>query len=129
MNQFAHASVIMFATSDGRMSECLSGVNYPVRDARLALINASHLKICFRKVLVSAVLLQLCPIVWEIHSCDAFAWIGCRDHVDSHLAWTLLSHAEGANASERGCGLAVCRSLQKKVKSASLQHDEKATTR
>lgn len=64
---------------------------------------------CFRKVLVSDVLLQLCPIVWEIHSCDSLAWIGGRDYVDSHLAWTLLSHAEGANASERGCGLAVCR--------------------
>jgi protein SCO1/2 len=45
MNQFAHASAIMFATPDGRMSEYLSGVDYPARDVRLALVNASHLKI------------------------------------------------------------------------------------
>ena len=83
MNQFAHASVIMLATSDGRMSEYLSGVDYPVRDVRLALVNESHLKIASAN------------IVWEIHSCDsAFARIGCRYHVDSHLAWTRLSHAE-----------------------------------
>jgi protein SCO1/2 len=49
MDQFAHASVIMFATSDGRMSEYLSGVEYPVRDVRLALVNASHLKIASAK--------------------------------------------------------------------------------
>jgi protein SCO1/2 len=45
MDQFAHSSVIMFATPDGRMSEYLSGIDYPSRDVRLALVNASHLKI------------------------------------------------------------------------------------
>lgn len=49
MDQFAHASVIMFATPDGRMSEYLSGVDYPARDVRLALVNASHLKIASAK--------------------------------------------------------------------------------
>jgi protein SCO1/2 len=51
MDQFTHASVIMFATSDGRMSEYPSGVDYPVRDVRLALVNASHLKIASAKYL------------------------------------------------------------------------------
>jgi protein SCO1/2 len=45
MDQFAHSSVIMFATPDGRMSEYLSGIDYPVRDVRLALVNASQHKI------------------------------------------------------------------------------------
>ena len=45
MDQFAHSSVIMFATPDGRMSEYLSGIDYPSRDVRLALVNASHHKI------------------------------------------------------------------------------------
>jgi protein SCO1/2 len=45
MDQFAHSSVIMFATPDGRMSEYLSGIDYPSRDVRLALVNASHDKI------------------------------------------------------------------------------------
>jgi len=45
MDQFAHSSVIMFATADGRMSEYLSGIDYPSRDIRLALVNASHNKI------------------------------------------------------------------------------------
>jgi protein SCO1/2 len=45
MDQFAHSSVIMFATADGRMSEYLSGIDYPSRDVRLALVNASHNKI------------------------------------------------------------------------------------
>ncbi len=42
MNQFAHSSVIMIATPDGRMSKYLSGVEYQPRDVRLALIEASH---------------------------------------------------------------------------------------
>lgn len=49
MDQFAHSSVIMFATPDGRMSEYLAGIEYPVRDVRLALVNASHLKIASAK--------------------------------------------------------------------------------
>lgn len=49
MDQFAHSSVIMFATPDGRMSEYLSGIEYATRDVRLALVNASHLKIATAK--------------------------------------------------------------------------------
>ncbi len=45
MDQFAHSSVIMIATPDGRMSKYLSGINYPSRDVRLALIQASNHKI------------------------------------------------------------------------------------
>ncbi|MGB7189857.1 MAG: SCO family protein [Acidobacteriaceae bacterium] len=41
MDQFAHSTVIMIATPDGRMSKYLSGINYPSRDVRLALIEAS----------------------------------------------------------------------------------------
>jgi protein SCO1/2 len=49
MDQFAHSSVIMFATPDGRMSEYLAGIEYSTRDVRLALVNASHLKIASAK--------------------------------------------------------------------------------
>ena len=45
MNQFAHSSVIMIATPDGRMSKYLSGVDYESRDVRLALVEASDHKI------------------------------------------------------------------------------------
>ena len=45
MDQFAHSSVIMFATPDGRMSQYLSGIDYPSRDVRLALVSASQHKI------------------------------------------------------------------------------------
>ena len=45
MNQFAHSSVIMFATPDGRMSEYLAGIDYPSRDVRLALVDASQHRI------------------------------------------------------------------------------------
>jgi protein SCO1 len=45
MNQFAHSSVIMIATPDGRMSKYLSGIEYQSRDVRLALIEASDHKI------------------------------------------------------------------------------------
>ena len=41
LNQFAHSSVIMIATPDGRMSKYLFGVDYQPRDVRLALIQAS----------------------------------------------------------------------------------------
>ncbi|HEX4650782.1 MAG TPA: SCO family protein, partial [Granulicella sp.] len=45
MDQFAHSSVVMFATPDGRMAKYLSGIDYPSRDLRLALLNASEKKI------------------------------------------------------------------------------------
>ncbi|HYK37587.1 SCO family protein [Alloacidobacterium sp.] len=45
MDQFAHSSVIMIATPDGRMSKYLSGVEYQPRDVRLALVEASNHKI------------------------------------------------------------------------------------
>ncbi len=45
MDQFAHSSVIMIATADGRMSKYLSGVEYQPRDVRLALVEASDHKI------------------------------------------------------------------------------------
>jgi protein SCO1/2 len=45
MDQFAHSSVIMFATPDGRMSKYLSGIDYPARDMRMALLDASEKKI------------------------------------------------------------------------------------
>lgn len=45
LDQFAHSSVIMFATPEGRMSKYLSGIDYPARDLRLALLDASQKKI------------------------------------------------------------------------------------
>jgi protein SCO1/2 len=45
LDQFAHSSVIMFATPDGRMSKYLSGIDYPARDLRMALLDASQKKI------------------------------------------------------------------------------------
>jgi protein SCO1/2 len=45
MDQFAHSSVIMIATPDGRMSKYLSGIEYQPRDVRLAVIEASDRKI------------------------------------------------------------------------------------
>jgi protein SCO1/2 len=41
MTQFAHSSVIMVATPDGRLSKYLTGVEYQPRDLRLALLEAS----------------------------------------------------------------------------------------
>lgn len=41
MDQFAHSSVVMVATPDGRLSKYLFGVDYQSRDVRLALIQAS----------------------------------------------------------------------------------------
>jgi protein SCO1/2 len=52
MDQFAHSSVVMFATPEGRMSEYLAGIDYPTRDVRLALVNASHNKIASVKDLI-----------------------------------------------------------------------------
>jgi protein SCO1/2 len=45
MNQYAHSSVVMFATPDGKMSKYLAGIDYPSRDLRLALLDASEKKI------------------------------------------------------------------------------------
>ena len=41
MDQFAHSSVILIATPDGRLSKYLFGVDYQQRDVRLAIIQAS----------------------------------------------------------------------------------------
>ncbi|MEO6829908.1 MAG: SCO family protein [Acidobacteriaceae bacterium] len=45
MNQFAHSSVIMVATPDGRLSKYFSGIQYVPRDLRLAMVEASNHKI------------------------------------------------------------------------------------
>jgi protein SCO1/2 len=45
MDQFAHSSVVMFATPDGKMSKYLAGVEYAPRDLRMALLDASEKKI------------------------------------------------------------------------------------
>jgi protein SCO1/2 len=45
MDQFAHSSVVMFATPEGRLSKYLSGVDYQPRDLRMALLGASAHKI------------------------------------------------------------------------------------
>ncbi len=45
MTQFAHSSVIMVATPEGRLSKYLSGVEYQPRDLRLALLEASDRRI------------------------------------------------------------------------------------
>ncbi|QMV19922.1 SCO family protein [Granulicella sp. 5B5] len=45
MDQYAHSSVIMFATPDGKMSKYLAGVSYEPRDLRMALLDASEKKI------------------------------------------------------------------------------------
>ena len=42
MDQFAHSSVIMIDTPDGRMSKYLSGIDYQPRDVRLAVLEASN---------------------------------------------------------------------------------------
>ena len=42
MTQFAHSSVIMIGTPDGRLSKYLAGVDYPARDVRLAVLEAGH---------------------------------------------------------------------------------------
>jgi protein SCO1/2 len=45
LDQFAHSSVIMFVTPDGHLSKYLSGIDYPARDLRMALLDASDKKI------------------------------------------------------------------------------------
>lgn len=41
MDQFAHSSVIMFATPEGKLSKYLTGIEYQPRDLRMALLEAS----------------------------------------------------------------------------------------
>ena len=45
LDQYAHSSVVMFATPEGRLSKYLSGIDYQPRDLRLALLGASAHKI------------------------------------------------------------------------------------
>jgi protein SCO1/2 len=45
MDQFAHSSVILFATPEGKLSKYLAGIDYPPRDVRLALLEAGEKKI------------------------------------------------------------------------------------
>jgi protein SCO1/2 len=41
-DQFAHASGIMVATAEGRLSQYFYGIDYPTRDLRLALVESSQ---------------------------------------------------------------------------------------
>jgi len=43
--QFAHASLIMVLTPDGRLAQYFYGIEYPPRDLRLALVEASRQRI------------------------------------------------------------------------------------
>ncbi len=45
LNQFAHSSIIMVATPDGRLSKYFSGIEYQPRDLRLAMVDASNHRI------------------------------------------------------------------------------------
>ena len=45
LDQYAHSSVVMFATAEGRLSKYLAGIDYQPRDLRLALLGASAHKI------------------------------------------------------------------------------------
>ena len=45
IDQFAHASVIMILTPEGRVSRYFYGIEYPSRDVRWALVDASQKKI------------------------------------------------------------------------------------
>jgi len=45
MDQYAHSSVVMFATPEGKMSKYLAGIDYPARDLRMALLDASQKRI------------------------------------------------------------------------------------
>lgn len=45
MDQFAHPTVIMFATPDGRLSKYIAGAEYQPTDLRLAVLDASQHKI------------------------------------------------------------------------------------
>ncbi len=45
MDQYAHSSVLMFATPEGKLSKYISGIDYPARDLRLAVLEASERKI------------------------------------------------------------------------------------
>jgi len=44
-NQFAHASAIIILTPEGRATQYFYGIEYPARDVRLALVEASHNRI------------------------------------------------------------------------------------
>jgi protein SCO1 len=41
-NQYAHGSAIMLLTPEGRVSKYFYGIDYPARDVRLGLVEASH---------------------------------------------------------------------------------------
>ncbi|HVN67815.1 MAG TPA: SCO family protein, partial [Candidatus Sulfotelmatobacter sp.] len=45
MRQFAHAAGIMVLTPEGRVARYFYGVEYPVQDVQLGLVDASHGKI------------------------------------------------------------------------------------
>ena len=45
ISQYAHAAAIMVLTPDGRMDRYFYGINYPARDLRLGLVDASQGKI------------------------------------------------------------------------------------
>jgi len=44
-NQYAHASAIIILTPEGRATQYFYGIEYPARDVRLALVDASHNRI------------------------------------------------------------------------------------
>ena len=68
--QYAHASVIMVLTPEGRISRYFYGIQYPERDLRLGLVEASQGKIGSPVDQVLAVLLSLRSAHGKIRAAD-----------------------------------------------------------
>ncbi len=110
MDQFAHSSVIMIATPDGRMSKYLSGIDYPSRDLRLALIQASNRRI---GSLSDLVLLYCCNYVpstgrYSIAILRVLGLAGVACVAAILLMIFLLTRKPKRRASEQGRGLKYC---------------------
>ncbi len=69
-DQFAHASGIMLATPDGRLSRYLYGIEYPPNDLRLGLVESSEHRIGSPVDQVLLLLLPLRPADGQIRSGD-----------------------------------------------------------
>ena len=92
--QFAHASAIMMLTPEGRMSRYFYGIQYPERDVRLGLVEASQGKNQLADRSGAAVLLSLRSAHRQIRTFDfagASTGRSCDDAGRRHLPLFLVS--------------------------------------
>jgi cytochrome oxidase Cu insertion factor (SCO1/SenC/PrrC family) len=103
-DQFIHDSGIMILTPEGRLSRYLYGIDYPSRDLRLSLVEASARQIASRPCDVALFPLRSCQRKIHCLGSDIGPYCGCdNDSGPEHVFISRLASRAKNAPGEPGC--------------------------